>query len=103
MLNKEPEIPLLENMTLLIKLSAFWYGLTSIFLFVLYGLDKKQAVIGGRRISEKTLHITALAGGFLGGLLGRVVFHHKTRKPIFLVILLVSLVLHIGLWSLLQV
>ncbi len=75
-----------------------WYTLSSLFLFILYGLDKRQAVIGGRRISERTLHLVAFAGGFPGGFLGRWLFHHKTRKPVFLILLLISAVCHALLW-----
>jgi uncharacterized membrane protein YsdA (DUF1294 family) len=32
----------------------------------------------------------ALAGGFVGGWIGRFVFHHKTRKPVFAVVLTAS-------------
>jgi uncharacterized membrane protein YsdA (DUF1294 family) len=91
----------MELSNLLIKLIGFWYGLASIFLFALYGLDKKQSIIGGRRIPEKTLHLTALAGGFFGGLMGRGIFHHKTRKPVFMIILLSSAILHGILWFIL--
>ncbi len=86
--------------SILIKISFVWYGVLSILLFVLYGLDKKQAVMEGRRIPEKVLHLLAIAGGFPGGLLGRSVFHHKTRKPFFLIILLVSSAVHILIWFL---
>ena len=83
----------------LIKILCIWYGFFSIFLFTVYGIDKAQAKINGRRIPEKTLHLLSIAGGFLGGLIGMQFFHHKTRKPIFLVILLISLLIHLAaLW-----
>jgi uncharacterized membrane protein YsdA (DUF1294 family) len=83
---------------LLLKLALTWYGTTSTVLFALYGLDKAQSRMDGRRIPEKVLHMLAVAGGFPGGLLGRSLFHHKTRKPLFLVILVCSAVVHIFLW-----
>ncbi|MEI8132357.1 MAG: DUF1294 domain-containing protein [Leptolinea sp.] len=77
-----------------------WYAVSSIVLFLMYGLDKAQAVAGGRRISEKTLHILSLTGGFAGGFLGRFFFRHKTRKPLFLWVLSISAALHCFAWLL---
>ncbi len=71
-----------------------WLGTTSIVTFVLYGYDKNQARSGGIRVPEAVLHIMALLGGFLGGWLGMFFFHHKTRKPIFKVVLGISTTLH---------
>jgi len=45
------------------------------------------------RISEKTLWLTALLGGFLGVFFGGLVFHHKTSKPEFWAPVAVSVVL----------
>lgn len=84
---------------LMVKIIGVWYVFFSIFLFALYGIDKAQAQANGRRIPEKTLHTLALAGGFIGGLIGRSLFHHKTRKPVFSFILLASLTLHVICWG----
>ena len=70
-----------------------WIGILSLVTFFVYGYDKAQAKSDGWRVPEVVLHGLALAGGFLGGWLGRAVFHHKTRKPIFTVVLIVSTVL----------
>jgi uncharacterized membrane protein YsdA (DUF1294 family) len=86
------------NESLLLKTSLFWYFFLSLLLFLVYGLDKAQAVANGRRIPERVLHILALAGGFPGGLLGRSFFHHKTRKPAFLVVLVGSAFIHTIFW-----
>lgn len=85
----------------ILKFALVWYGLLSIMLFGLYGLDKAQAIAEGRRIPEKTMHQLALLGGFPGGLLGRTVFHHKTRKPAFILVLLGSTAIHSILWIIL--
>ena len=48
------------------------------------GADKSMAVIDwGGRISEKTLHIIALLGGFWGIIFGAFFFNHKKSKPEF--------------------
>ncbi|MBO4218501.1 MAG: DUF1294 domain-containing protein [Erysipelotrichaceae bacterium] len=45
--------------------------------------DKRKAVKGRWRISEKTLFLLALAGGSVGVLAGMKWFHHKTRHRLF--------------------
>jgi uncharacterized membrane protein YsdA (DUF1294 family) len=74
-----------------------WLAGASAVLFGLYGWDKHRAGSRGRRVPEVVLHGLALAGGFAGGWLGRAAFRHKTRKPAFLVVLLLATVLHGGL------
>lgn len=51
--------------------------------FILFGADKLRAVRKKRRIRERTLMITAAAGGSAGALAAMLAFHHKTRKPLF--------------------
>jgi uncharacterized membrane protein YsdA (DUF1294 family) len=63
----------------------------------LYGLDKAQSKNGGWRVPEVVLHGLALAGGFPGGWAGRSIFRHKTKKGIFVFVLVVSTALHLGL------
>jgi uncharacterized membrane protein YsdA (DUF1294 family) len=77
----------------------FWIWLLtlSIVTFIAYGYDKAQAKGGGSRIPEIVLHGLALAGGFLGGWLGRVVFRHKTQKASFTVVLLISTAIYLAL------
>ena len=58
--------------------------------FGLYGYDKTQAKIGGGRVPEIVLHMLTLAGGVVGAWIGRLAFRHKTNKPIFLFVLLLS-------------
>jgi uncharacterized membrane protein YsdA (DUF1294 family) len=74
-----------------------WLALVSGTTFLLYGLDKARSKSGGWRIPEITLHWLALAGGFPGGWAGRSLFHHKTKKGIFVFILAVSTLLHLCL------
>jgi len=75
-----------------------WLAAASIITFILYGLDKARSKRKGAwRIPENTLHVMALAGGFLGGWLGRSIFDHKTRKGIFVFILVISTLIHVGI------
>ena len=48
-------------------------------VFAMYGLDKKKAKRNSRRISEKTLILSAFFMGGTGALLGMQIFRHKTR------------------------
>jgi uncharacterized membrane protein YsdA (DUF1294 family) len=72
--------------------NPIWIWLVAINLvtFIMYGYDKSEAKSGGLRVPEVVLHGLALAGGFVGGWIGRFVFHHKTRKPVFAVVLTAS-------------
>ncbi len=83
--------------TLQANLLTAWLLTWGFVTFGLYGYDKAQAKIGGGRVPERVLHAFTLGGGFLGAWIGRVIFHHKTRKPIFLVILLISTGFWLGL------
>jgi uncharacterized membrane protein YsdA (DUF1294 family) len=79
------------------SLLLIWIVAASLVTFIFYGYDKGQAKAGGTRVPEIVLHGLALAGGFPGGWLGRWIFHHKTRKPEFTLILTISTVLYLGL------
>ena len=72
-------------------------SLASVATFFAYGVDKRQASKGGNRISEKSLHILALIGGWPGALLGQRVFRHKTVKMSFRIILWLIIGLHIAM------
>ena len=67
-------------------------------LFLLYGIDKTQAKLNNWRVPELELHVLALIGGFIGGWLGMFIFRHKTKKPIFKVVLAISTLIGIVLF-----
>ena len=46
--------------------------------FILFGVDKRKAVKGARRISEAALLSVAVAGGSIGAWCGMKVWRHKT-------------------------
>lgn len=52
----------------------------NIITFLVMGLDKWKAKRGSWRIQEATLFTLVLFGGGIGGILGMMVFHHKTKK-----------------------
>ena len=77
--------------------------LCSIITFVLFGFDKNRAIKHRWRISERTLLLASLFGG-IGGLLGMLLFHHKTRKWKFRILvplfaLIDALIIAFLLWA----
>ncbi len=64
--------------------------------FLLYGIDKLLAKTDRQRISEKALLVATALVASPGGLLGMVVFNHKTSKPKFRYGVPALLVLHAG-------
>lgn len=57
--------------------------LLNTFTLGLYGFDKLAAIKSWQRIPESYLLLYGLAGGWLGGSLGQLLFNHKTRKQPF--------------------
>ena len=69
--------------------------------FLVFGINKWKAVKRRWMIPEKTLLLSAAAGGSPGALAGIFVFHHKIRKPLFYlgVPLILLLQIGVGLWN----
>ena len=59
------------------------YVTVSLFTYLVYDFDKSAARRGAWRISESTLHLLALAGGWPGALVARQLLRHKSRKQAF--------------------
>ena len=67
------------------QLLLAWVGVLSVWAFLLFGFDKWRAGrSGARRIPESSLLWASALGGWPGGLLGIVLFRHKSAKPSFL-------------------
>ena len=66
-------------MKIIIILCFIW----NILVFLLYGFDKYCAKKSQRRISEKTLVLSALFEGAIGAIFAMVIFNHKTSKAKF--------------------
>lgn len=61
-----------------------WLALSSVGAFLLFGVDKWLAGRrGAGRISESALCWAGALGGWPGGLLGILVFRHKSAKGTF--------------------
>ena len=74
-----------------------WIIGCSIVTFFFYGFDKRRSKSSDERVPEIVLHILSLMGGFPGGWAGRAYFRHKTLHTSFLIILIISTVLHLGI------
>ncbi|MFA5634938.1 MAG: DUF1294 domain-containing protein [Anaerovoracaceae bacterium] len=64
----------------------------NLFTFLVMGLDKRKAIKRRRRISESTLLALAFLLGAPGVLIAMPVFRHKTKKPLFLVLVPLALI-----------
>ena len=80
---------------------AWWWtlylGLTAIvspICLAFYRIDKQSAADRQGRISERTLHLLALCGGWPGAVLGQQLFRHKTKKVSFRLMLGLVVSLH---------
>ena len=64
-------------------LLAGWLAGTSLAAFMLFGFDKWQTGRKGGRVAESTLWLVSAGGGWPGGLLGMLIFRHKSHKASF--------------------
>ena len=72
---------------------GIYLAFVNIAAFTMYGMDKRHAKRGQWRIPERYLLAIALLGGGLGAFLGMRLFHHKTRKLRFRLVVPMALVL----------
>jgi uncharacterized membrane protein YsdA (DUF1294 family) len=81
-------------------LVAGWLAATSLAAFLLFGYDKWQAGRKGGRVAESTLWLTSAVGGWPGGLLGILIFHHKSAKASFQIKFAFALIVWVALlWA----
>jgi uncharacterized membrane protein YsdA (DUF1294 family) len=57
--------------------------LANLLTYLSFGLDKRRAISGDWRLSERRLLMMALVGGWVGAKLAQRRFRHKTRKEPF--------------------
>jgi uncharacterized membrane protein YsdA (DUF1294 family) len=65
--------------------------------FGLFYYDKQQAINRQWRVPEKTLQLSALVGGWVGGILAMKTFKHKTVKEPFRTIYFSCVALNAGI------
>lgn len=77
-----------------------FYAVVSVIAYVTYAIDKKAAIKNRRRVSEKSLHLLGVLGGWPGALLAQQRLRHKTRKTSFQLIFWITVALNLaGLWG----
>jgi len=58
----------------------------SIITYLLFAWDKHLAYYNCRRVPEGLLLLMSFLFGAFGGLCAMIFFHHKTRKPLFYIL-----------------
>ena len=74
---------------------ALYLG-ASLITFIVYALDKSAARKGAWRISENTLHLLSLIGGWPGALIAQQKLRHKSRKQPFRFIFWITVLVNCG-------
>ncbi len=80
------------------KNAVIYYIVVNFVAFIAFFADKKFAGVKTGRIPEDILIGLSFIGGAVGGFLAMFVFHHKTRKLKFRLLLPLFVILHIALW-----
>lgn len=80
-----------------IKIILIFYIFVNLLTFFLFFADKRKAVKGKWRISEKTLLLLCFFGGALGGFAAMKLFRHKTKKRYFYAVIILSLLCQFAL------
>ena len=62
----------------------------SLLTFTFFAIDKSNATRNKFRVPELTLIFLTSIGGWIGGILSMIIFHHKTRKAHFIITVFIS-------------
>jgi len=65
--------------------------------YLLYAKDKSAAINDTWRISENTLHLFSLLGGWTGALIAQDRLKHKSKKRSFQIVFLFTILINIFL------
>ncbi|MCJ9429691.1 DUF1294 domain-containing protein [Kordiimonas marina] len=79
--------------------ALYLYGGMSLLAALMYLLDKKSAEAGSVRVSESTLNLLAVLGGWAGMLVFGPLIRHKVRKKDFLLRLWLIVAAHTAFWG----
>lgn len=85
-----------------VKLILFYYGVLSMISIGMHLWDKSQAIRGGWRVREKTLHSFEFLGGWPGAILITRSINHKTAKSKYMRMLYAAAAVHVVGWMLLS-
>ncbi|MCZ2152877.1 MAG: cold shock and DUF1294 domain-containing protein [Bryobacterales bacterium] len=81
---------------------AMVYVVASVVTIVIYALDKYSAIRGGWRVSEVTLLLLGVVGGWPGAIVAQQAIRHKSKKPSFRRAFWATVVLNVALFLLLS-
>lgn len=76
----------------------FAYLIMSLATFFIYAIDKTKAHKNEWRISESTLHLFELLGGWPGALITQHVIRHKNKKTSFQITFWIIILIHLAIW-----
>ncbi|CAO1662923.1 DUF1294 domain-containing protein [Halomonas sp. MES3-P3E] len=79
----------------MIPIVAF-YAVISMLAYITYAIDKKAAINNRRRVSEKTLHLLGVVGGWPGAFLAQQRLRHKTQKTAFQVTFWLTVIVNLA-------
>lgn len=85
------------------NVALIYWTIINLLGFSIMGIDKKKAIRGAYRISEKSLFLTSLFGGSIGTWAGMYVFRHKTKHWYFVVGMPLIFFLQMGMLVMLYV
>ena len=71
------------------------YIVLNVVVFVVYAADKRAARRGEHRVSENTLHVLAVAGGWPGAIVAQQALRHKTAKRSFRAVFWVTVAVNV--------
>ena len=69
------------------KIFNYYIVIINIIGFIICFIDKYKAINRKFRIKENNLFLISLLGGCLGFYLGMIIFHHKTKKIKFILLI----------------
>ena len=79
----------------MIPIVAF-YAVVSVIAYITYAIDKKAAIKNRRRVSEKSLHLLGVVGGWPGAFLAQQRLRHKTQKTAFQVTFWLTVIVNLA-------
>lgn len=97
----QQEVPAASPTSKLLIPVLGYFGVVNVGAFGLFWYDKQQALTGGWRVPEKSLQLSALVGGWIGGMIAMNTFRHKTKKESFRQPYFVCVALNAGISALL--
>lgn len=76
---------------------GYYFLAVNAVTFGVYAFDKAKAKNNGWRISEKTLHVLAIIGGWVGASFAQQFLRHKSIKTSFKVLYYISVLINVSL------